>query len=419
MGSQRADQSTIRRANLALVLGHLRAHGTRSRARIATGTGLNKATVSSLVAELLARGLAREGAIQRAGSVGRPGQAVELDGRGVWGLGVELSVDYVAVLALDLRDEVRWDARVALDVPAQVPERTLDVAAGLVRAALDAAARADAVAVGVTVVLPGLVSSTSGVLAVAPNLGWRGTATVEELAQRLGEAHLPIAVENDANLSALAEHALGPEAGTPDLVCLTGDVGVGAGIVVGGRLVRGSEGFAGEVGHMCLDPHGEVCGCGRRGCWETLVGLRALLRAAGLPEDASDEPRRDLRARVAEVRARAEAGDEVACAALADVGTALGRGASLIVNLVNPRVVVLGGYFAGLGDWLLPPMLAELDARVIAPQAGGVRVVCSRLGFRSAIRGGARVALERVLLDPTRVGCHDQQRQPASGQTVR
>jgi predicted NBD/HSP70 family sugar kinase len=401
-----ADQATVRRINLGLVLRRLRDAGPRSRARIAQETGLNKATVSSLVAELADRRLVTAGDVDRAGSVGRPGLMVHLDGRSVCGIGVELNVDYAATLVLDLRGEVLFEHRVALDVPELGPEKTLDEVAGLLAQAFDAAAAHGATPAGITVAVPGLVRSADGVATYAPNIGWHDVPVLDGLRARVG-LDCPIRVENDANLSAIAEWAMGAEARTSDLVFLTGEVGVGGGVIVAGQLLRGTGGLSGEVGHIALGDPDLVCGCGRRGCWETVVGLAALLRAAADADDPVHDPGRDLETRLAEVAARADAGDERTLAALDQVGTALGNGAAVLINVFNPEVVVLGGYFAVLGRFLLESMDAELRTRVFAPDLGGARVVLSTLGFTAAVRGGAHVALESVFDDPTLVPATD------------
>jgi predicted NBD/HSP70 family sugar kinase len=397
-----ADQATVRRSNLGLVLRHLRDHGPRSRARIAQETGLNKATVSSLVAELTDRRLVSAGDVDRAGSVGRPGLIVHLDGCGVCGIGVELNVDYAATLVLDLRGQVLFEHRIALDVAALGPDRTLDAVAQLVTEAVEAAGARGAVPAGLTVAVPGLVRSLDGVAIYAPNIGWHDVPVLDGLRSRIDVA-FPIRVENDANLSAIAEWAMGAEARTPDLVYLTGEVGVGGGVIVADQLLRGAGGLSGEVGHTSLGDPDAVCGCGRRGCWETVVGLAALLREAADPDDPVHDPARDLEDRLAEVARRADAGDARTLAALDKVGTALGTGAAVLINLFNPRVVLLGGYFAVLGRFFLEPVAAELRARVFGPELAGARVVLSTLGFTAAVRGGAHVALESVFDDPTLV----------------
>jgi predicted NBD/HSP70 family sugar kinase len=407
VGRQPADQLTVRRSNLALVLRHLRDAGPRSRARIAVETGLNKGTVSSLVSELVARGLAREGDIQREGSVGRPGQIVELDGRRIGGIGIEINVDYLTALVLDLTNTVVFEQRVALDVQALPAGSVLDAVTDLAARAVRECGRLDMVPVGLTLAIPALVDVDAGVVALAPNLHWQQVpvvqAMVERLTTRLGRPSFPIQVDNDANLAALGEYAMGSLAGTPDLVYLTGETGVGGGVMVGGRLLRGAEGFSGEIGHIPLDPAGHICGCGRRGCWETMVGLAGLLRLSATADDPVRDPSLDLEQRLDMIRRRAEVGDARTLDALGQVGAALGLGASILINVFNPRALVLGGYFASLGPYLLGPVMTELRARVIAADVGGCRVELSQLGFAAASRGGAHVALEAVLDDPTLV----------------
>jgi predicted NBD/HSP70 family sugar kinase len=391
----------MRRSNLALVLRHLRDAGPRSRATVAVETGLNRGTVSSLVSELIDRGLVREGQVEREGSVGRPGQIVELDGRAIGGIGVEINVDYVTAIVLDLANTPVFEHRVALDVQALPPDAVLDAVTELALRALAECDERQIMPVGLTLAIPALVERANGVVAFAPNLHWTRVEAVDGLRHRLGIAGFPIQVDNDANLAALGEYAMGSRAGTPHLVYLTGETGVGGGVMVDGRLLRGAEGFSGEIGHMPLNPGGHLCGCGRRGCWETMVGLAALLRMAATEDDQVRDPSLDLEQRLAMVADRADNGEPRTLDALKLVGEALGLGASILVNVFNPRVLVLGGYFAALGGYLLEPMLAELHARAIAPDA--CQVVLSTLGFTAAARGGAHVALEAVLEDPTRV----------------
>lgn len=396
-----ADQATVRRSNLALVLRHLRDVGPRSRARIAADTGLNKATVSSLVSELLARGLVRQGDIQRAGGVGRPAQIVELDGRGIGGIGLEINVDYLTALVLDLTNSVVFERRVALDAQALGAEAVLDAMAELTADVIGECARRGLVLAGATVAIPALVDVAAGVVAFAPNLHWRQTPVVKGLIDRLGPLSFPIRVDNDANLAALGEYAMGSVAGTPDLVYLTGETGVGGGVMVGGRLLRGAEGFSGEFGHIPLGELGYPCGCGRVGCWETTVGLGGLMRLAATHDDPVRDPSLDLEQRLEMISRRARDGDRRTLDALEQIAACLGLGASILVNVFNPRALVLGGYFASLGPYLLDRVVTELRARVVAPDMGGCQVELSRLGFTAASRGGAHVALQAVFDDPT------------------
>jgi predicted NBD/HSP70 family sugar kinase len=395
-----ADQVSLRRHNLAVVLRSLRDVGSRSRARIATDTGLSKATVSSLVAELAELGLVRDGEVERAGGIGRPGQAVELNGR-VCGLGAEVNVDYLAVLVLDMRGDQVLYSRIPFDVPAAGVQRTLDELAGSIEAAIAEASRQGHDVAGITVAVPGLVETAPGVLRYGPNIGWREVRIADELAARLAGAGVTIRVDNDANLCALAEYVMGASAGASDLVYLTGEIGVGGGVISQGRLLRGADGYGGEVGHMPIAEPLHLCGCGRRGCWETAVGLAALLREVADQGDPVTDPSVDLEVRLAEIRRRAKLGDGRTLRGLEAIATSLGLGAAILVNIFNPRVLLLGGYFAVLGDFFLETMETELDKRVVATGRGGCRVELSTLGFTAAVRGGAHVAVEAILADPT------------------
>jgi predicted NBD/HSP70 family sugar kinase len=416
MTEQSAELATheqLRRANLSLVLRALLADGPCPRSALAARTGLAKATVAALVTELESRGLASAGTPERNG-VGRPGQVVRLDGGGVFGIGVQVNVDSLDVVAMDLGGVLLVEERIELDVPTSGPQVVLDHLAEVVATAAQRIATVRGVTVGVTVAIPALVDEHTGTVNLAPNLGWRDVPVVVALRQRLGEPDYPVRADNDANLAAIAEYAAGAAAGVPDLVYLTGAVGVGGGVISDGRLLRGAAGFAGEFGHLPLDPAGHRCGCGRTGCWETMVGLAALLRAAATPDDSVRNPALDLDQRLAEIRRRAAAGDDRTLRALQQIGTGLGLGASILVNVFDPQLIVLGGYFAALGDYLVESVNAELAARVVA-NGSECRVVLSPLGFTAAARGGAQVALESVLVDPTVVALRDRREAVSAG----
>ncbi|MFB6721263.1 ROK family protein [Kribbella sp. NPDC056345] len=404
-----ADHVSLRRNNLSVVLRHVRESGPKSRARIAADTGLNKATVSSLVAELVERGLLREGSADSTRALGRPGQLVELDGSGVCGVGAEINVDYLAITALDLSGETVLERRVPVDAAHLDPGTTLDRLAELIQDALVAVEARSGQLAGVTLAVPGLVRSDTGALSLAPNLGWGELEVAAEMRERLGGRSYPLLIDNEANLAALAAYSeLRKDGPVRDLVLLTGAVGVGGGVVSNGHLLRGGRGYSGEVGHMPVAPPGRLCGCGRTGCWETVVGLSALLHKATDPDDPVRNPTLDVEQRLAGITQRAEDGDPRTLAALKDVGDWLGIGGAVLVNILNPDVLVLGGYFAALGPWLKEPLEQALRDRVIAPDGGGCRVVRSELGFAAAVRGGAQIALDQVFVDPTTIGRTEQ-----------
>jgi predicted NBD/HSP70 family sugar kinase len=397
-----ANQRAVRRHNLGVVLRHVSDHGPRSRATIALETGLNKTTVSSLVTELIGLDLLVERGLEQRGTVGRPGQVVELSDTGVVALGLEINVDYLAVRALDLTGADRHrglDVRDNRSVPV---EKVLDRLGDLASTALDAVRSEGLRPVGATVALPGLVDAARGALLVAPNLGWNDISVVDELHDRLSGPSFPLAADNEANLAALAELWEGTARGLRDVLYVSGEIGVGAGIIVGGELFRGAQGFGGEFGHMTLDAGGRPCACGSRGCLETVAGLEALLEMAGL--DAGDaattagsgEP-------VALLAGRARAGDDKALEALREGGRWLGIGIASAANLLNFQAVVLGGFYGQLSTWLAAPIARELEAHVLASDWAIPRLLPSTLGPEAAVRGAAAQSLRRVLSDPALV----------------
>jgi predicted NBD/HSP70 family sugar kinase len=397
-----ANQRAVRRHNLGVVLRHLSDHGPRSRATIAVETGLNKTTVSSLVTELIGLGLVVERGLEQRGTVGRPGQVVELSGDGVFALGLEINVDYLAVRALDLTGTERHRSLDVQDNRRVAVDEVLDRLGVLATAALDAVQAEGLRPVGATVALPGLVDAASGALLVAPNLGWNQVAVVDELSERISgppDPEFPLAADNEANLAALAELWEGTARGFSDVLYVSGEIGVGGGIIIGGELFRGAQGFGGEFGHMTVEPGGKPCACGSRGCLETVAGLEALLAMAGLDPSGvttttgSGEP-------VATLAGRARAGDANALAALSEAGRWLGVAIASAANLLNFQAVVLGGFFGQLSTWLAAPIARELELHILASEWAVPRLLPSTLGPEAAVRGAAALSLRRVLADP-------------------
>jgi predicted NBD/HSP70 family sugar kinase len=401
-GQRHAGQLGRRGENMAALLGLLRTEGPWSRARLAETSGLSRATVASVVDDLASRGLVVLGDRRADGSPGRPGQSVGLDGRSLWGLGLQVGGRHVAAVGLDLSGRIVFDRRTAIPEGTDDWREVVAHLAGLIDAARGAADEHGARLLEAQVAVPGLVDAAHDVVVTAPNLGWQNLAVADEVTSQLSSA-VSVRVANDANLTAVAEHAYGTVAGTPDLVVLTGELGVGAGIVVQGRALSGAEGYAGEVGHVQIDPAGRDCACGRRGCWETMVGFRAVLQVAATGDDPVRDPAVDVEVRVDDIARRAAEGDTRTLHALQAVGVDLGRGAAWLVNVFNPGALVLAGYFAPLAPYLIEAMRGEMAPRILIPGLGGCRVVQSALGFTAPARGGAHLALSSVFADPTGV----------------
>lgn len=389
-----AGQHTVRRHNAALVLGAVAAEPGISRAGVATGTGLAKATVSAIVDRLIeARLIVDTGPRARSGR-GRRGTGLSVSDRGPHGLGAEIGVDYIATCLVDLTGTLHAYRVRPGDNRARTQRAVL---AGLARAVRTALREADRRAVpvgGVGVAVPGLVEAGTGLLRLAPNLGWHKVDLAAALAERLPLAEVPVVVGNEANFAASAELVRGAHPGLRDFVHVSGEVGIGAGIVAGGALLTGVRGFGGEIGHICVDPSGPACGCGGRGCLERLAGLEAILGTAGLDLDAPPAVLVDR------LVACLESGDTRAHAAVRSAGRWLGAGLATVLNVVDIPAVVLGGSYAALEPWLREPLAAELASRVVSADWSPVRLLASGLGPEAAAYGAGSAAVRAIIADP-------------------
>lgn len=373
----------LRRLNTSLVLRSLRQQGPATRAELAKRTGLAKATVGVIVG-----GLAEVAAVDESASVpggpggrGRPGRPVTLTGEGLLGLGLELNVDYVSAVVLDLGGRVRLSETRPVAGTDPLPV-LVDLARSVVRRGPDGRL------VGAMVAVPGLVRGDDRTVAWTPNLAAPDERVAVGIEEVLG-GRCPVSVGNDANCAAYAESHHGAAVGAEHALYLTGTVGIGAGIVTDGRLLRGAAGFAGEVGHMPIGDSTAACGCGRRGCWEASIGLHAMLAAVGMPE--LDTPYLSAQA----VADRAEH-DPAVRAALDNLGRDVGLGLAILANVLDPSLVVLGGYFVALGEHVLGPARRSLDERLPSPAQGRPELRLSTLGMEAAALGAAELALEGV-----------------------
>jgi predicted NBD/HSP70 family sugar kinase len=402
-GGSPARQQGLRSHNLALVLQHIAASEPVTRARIAQATSLTKATISSLVDDLVGARLVTELGPEARGEVGRPGSALTLNRAGFVGVGLEINVDYIAVCVTDLVGRVRHLRTRARDNRGQSPARVLGRAIRMTQTAMRAAEAERLTVAGLAVAVPGLVEMEQGLLHIAPNLGWVDVPVARALAGRFAPRDPPIvAVDNEANLAALGELWFGGHDHLSDFVHISGEIGVGGGIVVGGQLFRGASGFAGEVGHVTVQPDGPRCRCGARGCLEQVAGQEAILRAAGLT-GAVGTSIGQPRGSVADLVARARAGEPRTLQAIETAGHALGVGVSAMANVVDPSTVLLGGLYAALEPWLRTPLLAELRERVISQPWSPVQVLAGRLGPDAAVRGAAGAVVREVLSNPVAV----------------
>ena len=380
------DQRLLKRINRMALVRLVRSQPGLSRAELSASTGLTKSTVSLLVQELIDDGWLREDSVLVTGAIGRRPTPLRLDGRRLVLIGAELSVGYVRVVSMSLDGEIlhRNDADISVRTSADVVLKQL---AGMLAEQVGVLTDAGREILGIGVGVPGAVQESTGMLVVAPNLGWRNVqvkALLEaELLQRT-RRNFPLFVQNDGDVAALAEVEFANAAVGDPLLFVGLGVGVGSGVVVGGRLLLGTRGFAGEVGHIQLQRNGPKCTCGRMGCAEAYFGLRVMAETC--------------RCSVAELERKAAEGDPATLETLAHAGRHLGILLHNLWTTLDPALIVLGGPSCRLGKPFLQPareMFEELaqEARLEMPP-----VLEARFGELSVAAGGAALALHELLL---------------------
>ncbi|MFD8560090.1 ROK family transcriptional regulator [Streptosporangium canum] len=389
----RLAQEEIRRLNVGTLLRHVHLGGSVSRTALAERMRLNRSTIMALTAELTAAGLVREELPADTGRAGRPSLVVRPESDRVYVLAFDVAVDRLVAarvtlggITLDRREAVRPRAGADLD-------RVVEVLARFGRR-LHRAAPPASVCVGVGASYCGMIRPGDGMVRFGPDMGWVDQAFGSELGRRLGLG-LPVSVGNEAHLGALAEQQRGAGVGFQNLIYLHGDVGVGGGIIVGGKLLDGDGGYGCELGHMVVNPYnGRPCGCGSHGCLEAEVGERALLDAARRPAELSG--RDAVRAVVDD----AERGDPVAQDALRHVGDWLGIGVANLINLFNPGIVIFGGMLREMYPGAAPQVRARIATNVLPVARERVRLHTSALGDDATLVGAAELGFSELLANP-------------------
>jgi predicted NBD/HSP70 family sugar kinase/biotin operon repressor len=367
----------LRERNRVRVLDALRRQGWASRSDIARLTGLSRTTVGTVVADLQARGLVVErDSAKRRPARGRPPVFLGIDRSAGVAVGIDFDHDRLRVALADLSSAVIAEDCIEIDVDHAAAD-AIEAAAGMLTALCAAADVDEAQLVGAGVGLPGPIdrrTDTVGSAVILPD--WAEIPARQTLSRRLG---LRVEIDNDANLGALAEASFGAARGLSDIVYVRLGSGVGAGLVIGGRLHRGASGLAGEIGHVQVRADGAVCRCGNRGCLETIAAeaaLRALLR----PAVGHDVSRREILQLVA-------AGDLPATRVVNDAGRAVGRVLADLCNALNPEAIVLGGELSEAGEPLLDGIREAVHRYALPGAADLVRVVPGELGERAEVLG--------------------------------
>ena len=382
---------TVRRANLSSIVRQLHDRGPQSRSELVARTGLTRSAIRGLIGEFVTADVVVEERAALAGLPGRPSPVVRPIPESVMVLALEITVDSSAAAVVGLGGEVLEHRR--MDRPRD--RRSLEDSLGDLRemtSHLELLATSRDAFIGIGVAVAGVVRRSDGWVSTAPNLGWHDVQLGTLIGPALG-LDLPVRVANEADLGALAELRRGAGRGADDMVFVSGEVGVGGGVIINGQPLTGVAGFAGEVGHMPVNPSGGPCRCGSVGCWEVEVGEEALLRGAGRSPDGG-------RPAVDAVITEAFAGLPAARASVDRVGHWLGVGLALLVNLLNPRVVVLGGLFGRVHPLVRAILESELDRRALAAPRALLRVAAAELGEDAPLIGAAELGFEPFLADP-------------------
>lgn len=389
-GQPGARQSDLRERNLSLVFRQVLAcTEPPSRADVSALTGLTRSTVSRLVDELLGGGMLLELEALGTGRAGRPALPLVPAAGALLALGLELNVTHLAVFVMDLDGTVLASASEDGDYAHSSPTEVLGRLAELTRGALEASGPGRLV--GAAIAVPGLVDSRRGVLLRAPNLGWLDVPVAEILRAALALADdVDLVVGNEADFAAetIALDAPGKPSELGDFLYISGETGIGSSAVVGAGVAGGRHGWAGELGHICADPDGPLCGCGATGCVEAFAGAKAVRERAGVES-------------LEELMAAAERDDPAAVEALRRAGEALGVGVAAALNLLDLPVVVIGGHLGRLGRWVVPAMREQLEHRVLAYELSPPEIIPVDNDASPAAHGAALAAFDAVLARPS------------------
>jgi glucokinase-like ROK family protein len=396
------DQESLRQINLSTVLTHLRQNAPISRAALAEITGLNRATITRLVRELIEHGFVREMGVQSL-RAGRPSILLQLDPDAGCIIGAEIEVKFGSVILTDLAARVLWRQEVDFGDNDE-PETVLNSIAQLIRQACSKAEESNRHVLGLGMSLPGLVDVSSGVLLFAPNMRWSDVPVKQWLEN---EFSIPIYVDNKANMAALAESYFGSARGSEYVLYINITAGVGSGIVLNQRIMPGVSGLAGEVGHMAINPDGPKCNCGSQGCWETYVSALAVFRRVreaildGEESQLADVVRDGFeRITIPLMVDAARKGDRVALTSFEETGYYLGVGLASLINTFNPQKVVLGGYVTQAYEFLLPVIRKTVQERALRWPREAAEILVATYLNDASLMGAVATVYGQILSNP-------------------
>lgn len=408
MSNYITDQAFIRETNLSSVLRLIHSQAPISRAQLAVITGLNKSTISSLVDELITHKLVIEAGSNSSGA-GRPATLLEINSQAGMIIGVELGVDFVSVAVTDFLGNITWRRREDAN-PNEDQQKMLDQTLRIVKEAMAAGKKKNTRFLGMGLATPGTVEITKGVLIFAPNLHWRNVPFGKIFTE---QTKLKVFVENDANAAATAEHLFGTARQSQDFLFVFAGVGIGGGLFLNGKLYRGKNGYAGEIGHspIMAEPSQTVCHCGNRGCWETYanqysiiqrVQARLEVKRTSIVPKLMAEQNSPLTIHL--IKQAADAGDKEAIDSFTEAGRAMGQGFAGLSNIFNPEKIILGGPLSIAGEYLLPAIKETMAQHSLTEIDQQAEVLLSPFGPDASLIGAIAIVADNILSLPLRNG---------------
>ena len=390
------NHGSLRYQNITSILRLIYRDRPISRVELSRITGLNKATVSSLVAELVESGCVRfigENPSERAG---RREVMMDIDPRKASAVSVEISIGNISVISADLAGETFLRNDASFD-PSLSAGKVIAKAAKMANSAVNDAEAGNGKVAGVSVAVPGAVDIQTGRILFAPNLGWRNVPCLDVLRAKI---NYPVLVDNEASLAALGEHFFGSANGFHEVLYISAGVGLGGGLIVEGDVYRGSSGIAGEFGHMTVDINGKTCSCGKKGCWETVANESALFaefrRLAPVTESGEDTSQM-----IDQILVSARSGEKPGLESLRFIAQSLAVGIDSLIKSFDPQRVVLGGTLSSLSEFLIPMITRELRQRPIFGLDRSADVVAGAFGPDAALKGGIARVIRAFLNAPT------------------
>ena len=403
-----ANNTYLREKNLSSVLNYIFYHKSKAfRAKLAERVGLNKSTASSLVQELIERDLLREIGKNQAGAIGRPATFLEINPQTGFIIGVDLSVDFISVMVTDFSGKAIWERKFPIDSEVKQDDAIAKMLE-LVKEAMAVCKEKNNRILGLGLAVPGLVDTNGDNLIYAPHLNWKDVPFRKILSESTELQEIQI--ENDANAATIGEHIYGVARKTGDFIFVFVGKGIGSGLFLNGKLYRGMNGYAGEIGHLPIiaEPFNNLCDCGNLGCWETYANESTILkrtnerlekRHSSIISTLMEEQHTPLSISI--LKKAADAGDQESLEIYSEAGDAIGIGIAGLINIFNPDKVIVGGPISISGIHLLPAIINSVKKHTLPDLNQNVEILLSEFGRDAVLIGAIASVTNQILSTPT------------------